>query len=294
MDKLKIGIPRALHYFHYGVFWQHFFAKLNIETIISPDTNKEILSRGIFNSPDEMCLSMKIYLGHIDYIKDKCDYVLVPRIDRYDNDNQTCSNFLASYDLAKHLFDANFLHYNIDNEHDLLDGMMAIGKCLKISRWKVIEAYDYAKKQEKRYYSSKYQDQEKKLNKAGKKILIVSHAYNIHDKFIGGLIVDLLNKNEIGVIYSNYFNNEVTNKLASRLSKNLYWKYSKDKIGAIELAAHVDGIIFLSTFPCGLDSLVNELVMRKVNKPYLSIIVDDLTSLSGLETRIESFVDLFG
>lgn len=294
MDKLRIGIPKALHYFHSGVFWLCFFKKLNIETIVSPDTNKEILSRGIFNSPDEMCLSMKIYLGHIDYLKDRCDYILVPRIDRYDDDNQTCSNFLASYDLVKYLFDIKTLHYNIDNHHDLLDGMIEVGKSLDIDKWKIIDAYDCAKEEEKKYYEEKYLEQEKKLLDRNKKVLIVAHAYNTHDKFIGGQVVDLLNKNGIGVIYSNNFNNQLTNRLSSRLSKNLYWKYSKDKIGAIELSNQVDGIIFLSTFPCGLDSLVNELVMRKITKPYLNIIVDDLTSLSGLETRIESFVDLFG
>ena len=30
-----------------------------------------------------MCLSIKNYIGHVDYLKDKCDYILVPRIDNY-------------------------------------------------------------------------------------------------------------------------------------------------------------------------------------------------------------------
>ena len=54
----------------------------------------------------------------------------------------------------------------------------------------------------------------------------------------------------------------------------------------------IDGIVFLTAFPCGLDSLVNELVMRKIDKPYLNLVIDDLDSLAGMETRIESFVDI--
>ena len=73
----------------------------------------------------------------------------------------------------------------------------------------------------------------------------------------------------------------------------IYFKYSKDIIGSIKLVQDkVDGIVFLSAFPCGLDSLVNELVMRKISKPYLNLVMDDVDSLTGIKTRIESFIDI--
>ena len=34
------------------------------------------------------------------------------------------------------------------------------------------------------------------------------------------------------------------------------------------------------------------LVLRKIDKPYLNLVIDDLDSLSGVETRLESFVDI--
>ena len=80
---------------------------------------------------------------------------------------------------------------------------------------------------------------------------------------------------------------------SAKISKNLYWKFSKEIIGSIELCKEkIDGIIFLSTFPCGIDSLVNELVIRKINKKCLNLIVDDMDSFAGVETRLESFVDI--
>ena len=48
----------------------------------------------------------------------------------------------------------------------------------------------------------------------------------------------------------------------------------------------------MSVFPCGLDSLVNELVMRKLDKPYINLVIDDIESNGGIETRIESFIDI--
>lgn len=292
MDKVKVGIPRAIPYYYSGIFWKYFFKKCNIEVLYSPPTSKAILELGKSLAPDEMCLSMKIYLGHIAYLDGLCDYLLIPRIDRFDDFNQTCTNFLAIYDLAHHYFKTPILNYNIDNKNHLLDGFIEIGGELKLSKMKIIEAYEYALKKEKEWQKSKAEEQKKILKSKDKKVLVVSHAYNIHDDFIGSSVERLLEQNKIKIVYSDYFLPEETSALAPQLSKNLYWKYSKESIGAIPLCEKVNGIIFLSTFPCGLDSLVHELVIRKLQKPYLNLVIDDLSSMTGIETRIESFVDL--
>ena len=67
MKKIKIGIPRALLYYRYGVLWKYFLKKLGLNVILSPETNQTILDLGINNSIDESCLSSKIYLGHALY-----------------------------------------------------------------------------------------------------------------------------------------------------------------------------------------------------------------------------------
>lgn len=292
MDKIKVGIPRAIHYYYSNNFWKSFFKKCNIDVVYSPKTTKEILEKGKRIAPDEMCLSMKIFLGHVDYLEGKCDYILIPRIDRFNNYNQTCTNFLALYDFVNHFFKTPILNYNIDTKNHLLDGLISLEKELKLSKIKIIEAYEYALRKESEFKNQKNEEQKQILKSKGKKVLIVSHAYNIHDAFIGSDLIKILENNQIKLVYSDYFLEEETNKLSNNLSKNLYWKYSKDSIGSIPLCKSVDGIIFLSTFPCGLDSLVHELVIRKIEKPYLNLVIDDLSSMTGLETRIESFVDL--
>ena len=47
MNKITIGIPKALLYYKYGELWTSFFEELGCEIIISPNTNKEILDNGI-------------------------------------------------------------------------------------------------------------------------------------------------------------------------------------------------------------------------------------------------------
>ena len=295
MDKVKIGLPRAFTYYYFSDLWKIFFKELNIDYIESPPTNKEIISKGMSRANDEMCLSFKIYLGHIDYLKDKCDYILVPRIDNYGRSNQTCTNFLAAFDIINNLFETKILDYNINLEgnNNELDGFLRIGKLLNKSRYDVIKAYNKAILDTYKIKQNKIKKNIKALGNDGLKVLLVSHSYNTYDAYIGKQITDYLEEMGVTIIYSDMFDDKETNKLAYKLSDTIYFKYSKDNIGSIKLVQDkIDGIIFLSAFPCGLDSLVNELVMRKINKPYLNLIMDESYSLTGIKTRIESFVDI--
>jgi len=289
---MKIGIPRSLFYYYFKDLWISFFKYLNIELVISPETNKEIIDLGMKYSNDEMCLSLKNYIGHVMYLKDKCEYILVPRIDNYGIDNQTCTNFLAIYDIINNLDKFKILNYNIDlkNKETELKGFIGIGKILNIDKNVIKKAYYYAKKESCNVRVNKVLDNLKNLKSNKKKILLIGHSYNIYDNFIGKNIINMLKQMDIEIIYSDLFFEKDESK---KYAKGLYWKYSKESISSMSKCIDkIDGIIFLSVFPCGLDSLVNELVMRKIDKPYINLIIDDIESSGGIETRLESFVDI--
>lgn len=295
MDKVKVGIPRALNYYHFGYLWINFFDSLEVDVVVSPPTNKEMLKEGGKYASDEMCLSLRTYLGHVNYLKDKCDYILIPRIDNYGADNQTCTNFLSLYDLVNNLFNVNILDYNISHHYgeSELYGFIKIGKELGKNRFEVIKAYNYALTKMIKYKKRKILKNMASLNSDKIKILLVGHSYNLYDACFGLPILYYLENFNVEVIMSDGFEEKITNKLSKYFSKSLYWKYNKEAIGSIKLVQDkIDGIIFLTSFPCGPDSLVNELVMRKLTIPYINLIIDDMDSLTGIETRIESFVDI--
>lgn len=295
MDKVTVGLPKGIYYYYYGEKLKHFFNKLGISVIISPDTNREIIDEGIKYSNDEMCLSLKILLGHVSYLKDKCDYLIVPRIDNFGKKDQTCTNFLSFYDLIKNLFNIKIIDFNIDylNLETESKAFIKLGKQLKIDKKRALNAYKIAcEKHEKKLRRDILKNMDK-LNSSKTKILIIAHPYNIYDKYIGKPIIDFLEKMDVEIIYADKFDLKLTNKLSTCYSKQLYWKYNKEIIGSIKLAIkRINGIIFISTFPCGPDSLVNELVIRKQTIPTLNLIIDDNDSLTGIETRLESFVDI--
>ena len=77
-------------------------------------------------------------------------------------------------------------------------------------------------------------------------------------------------------------------------SDTLYWKHSKEAIGSLYYYKYqIDGIIFISTYPCGIDALVNNLaILKNKNIPKLNLIIDENTTDISLETKLESFVDI--
>ncbi|MEG2322349.1 MAG: acyl-CoA dehydratase activase-related protein [Bacilli bacterium] len=292
---MKIGIPKALYYYYFYDKWFYFFKELGVEVVTSLDTNKDIIDKGSFYATDEMCLSLKIFLGHVHDLKDKCDYILIPNIDNYGLSNQMCCNYSALYDLVNNLFSFKILTYDINyvkNKKEVM-GFIKMGKQLGFKKKQIMKAYKIACIKNNKIVKKHIINNNNKLKSSKKKILLVGHPYNMYDNYLSSMITTYLNNLDLAVIYSDRFASDVTNKLATYLSRDLYWKYSKENIGSIVLCQDkVDGIIFLSSFPCGIDSLVNELVMRKINKPYLNLIIDDLSSSTGMETRLESFVDI--
>lgn len=292
---MKIGIPRSINYYQNRYMWKYFFEYLNIETVVSPNTNRKIMELGVKYANDEMCLSLKNYLGHIAYLQDKCDYILVPRLDNYGRTNQMCTNFLSFYDIVNNLFKIKIINYNIDYVHHNNErkAYLRLGKKLGKNRLETKFAYEYAMVKSSKEIKKINNIMVNKLNSCKTKILLVGHSYNIFDELIGKPIITYLEKNDCEVLISSDFPSAITNKLSTNISSTLYWKYNKENIGSITYSDdRIDGIILLSSFPCGPDSLVNELVLRKVTKPTINLIIDDSDSFTGIETRLESFLDI--
>ena len=295
--KIKIGIPRAFLYYRNYILWKTFFEGLGCTLILSPITNKGIILEGKNLSVDEACLPSKIYLGHIKYLSDKCDYILVPRICNYGRGNRVCIKFNGIYDVVHNLFpDLKILNYNID--HMKLNyeffGFIKMGLGINKNIIKIIYYYFKGKFKEKKHNLSLINNQINVLKSNKLKVLIVAHPYVIYDDYLGNIITKFFKDNNIEVLYSDRMDRSESICYAEEFSKTLYFLYSKEIIGSVFYYKDaVDGIIFLSSFPCGPDSLVNELAIRKLNGvPSINIIVDESSATSGLITRLESFIDI--
>jgi predicted nucleotide-binding protein (sugar kinase/HSP70/actin superfamily) len=298
-NKIKIGIPRGLLFYKYNVFWKEFFEGLGCDIIISPETNKEILSKGTNLAVDESCLSVKIFLGHVDYLKDKADCIFIPHFVSIYRGERMCVKFWGIYDITQNTFpDLNIIDCTIDADnfktHFL--GYFKLGLKLKKDPITIIKAYLKAKKAEKEYLAKteeKQQDKIKNRKQENPSVLIVSHPYTTYDGLLGKPITGFLETLGVNIIYSDVLNDKNARKLANNISTDVYWTYNKDLLAAIEYYKNnIDGIIFLMTFPCGPDSMVINLCQHKLKIPMTVLVLDELQGEAGLKTRLESFIDI--
>ncbi len=295
--KVKVGIPRSLLYYRRNVFWKKFLEGIGVNVILSPITNKDIIEKGKSLSIDESCLPSKIYFGHAYYLVDKCDYILVPRVSNYGKEKRVCMKFYGLYDTLNNLFpDTKFLVYNIDylNWNFEFVEMMKLGLKLNRNIFRVLWSYFSSRRKEKNYRLSLVNEQINVLKSNKLKVLVVAHPYVIYDDYLGSNVINYLKEMDIQILYSDRMDRKEAISYSKDFSKTLYWLYAKENIGSVFYYKEaVDGVIFLSSFPCGVDSLVNELAIRKIeNVPSINIILDESTAEAGLQTRLESFIDI--
>lgn len=296
MKKKKIGIPRAFLYYRNGVLWKNFFKSLGCKVIISPETNNEILSLGIKNTINCSCLAYKIYIGHALFLVDKSDYIIIPKVCNYGNNDKVCQLFTKTYEKIKHIVPKEkLLSYNIEHtkyRYELI-GLIKLGLKFNKNPIKVIYSLIRAKQKQKQYNLQKQNENKNNLLKQKIKILIMSQFYNIEDKFISCHIKEYLSRNNIATILSSNLDIMIAKTFSEYFSNTFSLKYSKEMIGALYYYKYqVDGIILLSANQCKIDSLINNLIIKQNTKiPILSITIDENITYLNLEKKLEKFIN---
>ncbi len=129
-------------------------------------------------------------------------------------------------------------------------------------------------------------------------ILLLGHPYNIYDDYINMNVANKLRQNKIKIITAEMLDEETVRNHTSKLPKRMFWSHGHRIVGgAFSLIGEmsIDGIIYISAFGCGLDSVLIDLVERKAKEnkiPFMLITIDEQTGEAGINTRIEAFIDM--
>ncbi len=294
-----IGLPRALLYYRYRVLWRVFFSELGLKVKVSPATTMQTMEQGTARAIDEMCLSTKIYFGHVDQLVGKCDYILVPRINNFGVRRYMCTKFEALYDICRNVYrdtEQKFLAYNVDIEHGSEEesAFVKMAEQLGFSGKDARKAYRTAKKADEDDWKKQIRRQEALYKKDGLKIMIAAHPYVVQDPYIGKPVTEFLKKAGITVLRADVTDRKDALKASAKFSPTMRWEVNREIAGGLCLnRKHADGIILLSVFPCGPDALTDELIARKIkDMPILNLTLDAQTGTAGVETRLESFIDI--
>ncbi len=308
---IKVGIPRALLYYYYYPQWITFFNHLGVETVVSGETTRGILDKGLKSTVDEACLPVKLAVGHVIDLRDKVDYIFLPRIISTARREYICPKFLGFPDMVRHtieglppLIDLNYNMYGKGSNPR--DFFIKVGKLFTRNPVRIMSAYRASKRVLEQYRSNMVAGMKQKntgtcqdREPGAITIAVIGHPYNIYDRHISMNMIERLEKNGAKVLTADQLEDGVVRSEAEKLPKKLFWTINQRMIGA---AYHyfkkedVHGIIHVASFGCGPDSITGELIERYARsgsrKPLLNLTIDEHTAEAGLITRLEAFLDM--
>lgn len=304
---IKIGFPRGLLYYDYYPLWETFFNNLNIEVVTSPRTNKDILNAGIEMCVDEACLPVKIFHGHVNYLKDKVDYIFIP---------QYISLHKKEYNCPKHLGIASMVSHSIndlpplitpkiklESLNDFWSSSYNVGKIFTNNYLLIKMAYKEAIKTNQNHINWLKSEiipttNIKESNQEKIRLLVLGHTYNVYDDFVNMGILKKLLDQDIEILYAEDIQDDQIRYYSDQISKRMFWTQGRKIIGSayslIE-SKGIDGIIYLSAFGCGLDSVLIHIVEHRAVKDNIPIMImtfDEQTGEAGFNTRFEAFLDM--
>ena len=291
---MKVGIPRGLLYNNYHPFINSFFTELGAEIILSPETNKEILNLGVKYCIDEACLPIKVFHGHVASIKDNCDIMFIPRIMQLRRREYICPKFCGLPEMVLNNIPSMckaitepIYSYSGRKFNTFIKNT---GHLFTNSSSTIEKAYNIALMTQQNHRSG-IKDEGYKLN-----IALIGHPYNVYDKFSNMDVVKKLNKLGIGIITEEYVDRaELDHQLIS-LYKKPFWSFVRNSYGSSTYLAEnnkINGIVYISSFACGIDSVLIDLIKDRLGDfPILVIKIDEQTGEAGLNTRLEAFVDM--
>lgn len=317
----QIGIPRAMSYHNFYPFWYGFFNFLGIEVVLSDYTTKQTMSKGASYVVSETCLPIKIYVGHVLNLLEKgVDKIFVPSIQSVAHKIYNCSKIRGLPDLIRNVLKADFtmIEPTLDKSeaghglYEFLTEAVApfnitdkelIKKASKAG-WRVLNNFQVMTRSGISHKVALKNAIENKMiiptekKEHPIKIAVVSHAYNLYDERVSMKIFDKLEALNVSVLSAENLTLEQTTEGIMAIGTNIYWANEHEMTGA---AGHflqdnlIDGLITITAFGCGPDSLMIEKIARSAKqykKPHLNLTVDEQTGEAGFVTRIEAFVDM--
>lgn len=306
MKRMRIGIPRALLYHAYAASWPAFFSELGCEVILSPETHEGTLRDGIRRSVSDLCLPVKIFLGHVDCLKDSVDYLFIPRYISVEEDAYMCPKLIGLPDVVRACFsrlpallDPQY-HKKRDGEKTPAVFAGSLARMISRDHQEVEKAFLNAMEQHgdgSAACGGPVQEYSEGDSRGSVSIGIIGRPYLVHDQHTGRGLFRALRELGVRPVLLQPAPEEIREAMTV-IPKWVYWSMGREVVASAHVLFKdktIDGVINICSATCGPDSFTNDLIRKRLNqrgKPYLSLPLDEHASDVGIQTRIEAFVDM--
>ena len=320
VNKKIIGIPRAISYYGNFPFYYGFFKALGLEIILSDKTTTAIINNGVEKVVSDTCLPIKVYVGHVLNLLEKgCETIFVPSLQSSSYKINNCSKIRGLPEIIRNVINKPFkmieptidktegisfkdFCYDIAQDFDICDKDF-IENAIKAG-WEIFDNFY------KMTNSGVNYELALKCALEGKiisnpvaivkplSVVIMAHGYNLFDERISMRLINKLEKMGVKAYTGLNVKKEDALKSIRELGEIQYWANELDLTGAAAyymLNNKVDGIIALSAFGCGPDSLMVDEIQyhaKERKMPMIHLTIDEHTGEAGFVTRVEAFVDM--
>lgn len=314
--KIRVGIPGGLFFYQFFPMWKTFFEELGAELVVSSHTTAKILDDGIKACVDEACLPVKVFYGHVLSLKDRVEYLFIPRFTSISRDEYICPKFGGLPDMIRS--NLSGLPEIIDTEINLrkskknsIKSALEIGSKITSDKRAVISAYEkaltayyeYRSKVRKGALPSDILDRKltvlRKSDDGILNIMVIGHAYNLYDSYINLEMIKKLRDANVNAITVDMIDSKTINEKTSLLNKRMFWNFGRRAMGSALHAldrSDIDGIIYVMSFGCGVDSFVSDLIEKRIRRksdlPFIMLTIDEHSGEAGMNTRLEAFIDM--
>jgi len=321
---IKVGIPRALLYYQYYPMWKTFFEELGAEVVVSPPTTQTMLKEGSARVVADTCLPVKIFLGHVLSLVEKCDYLFIPAIRSVKRKTYNCSKFLGLPDMTRAVIPESppILDIDIDinrGKRVLYQAIYRLGRRftrnpLKVRRASIAAWQTHLNYQQlmsshsltplqaiERLFGLPEAEPKISPNHPASTqttIAVIGHPYLLYDEHVNHRLISRLEQAGNRVLTPEILTTEELESATARLVGRGYWTYEEDVVGAggHYLESGADGVIGIMTFGCGPDSVMMDMVRRQATRlratPFMSLTLEEHTAEVGVLTRLEAFLDM--
>ena len=302
-----IGIPKTLTFYEYFPFWNAFFKTLGHRLILSENTNKRLVEKGLSYVPSETCFPIKTVYGHIaDLVSRGVHAVFLPsEIDCQETNEKGLRSFNCPYiQSIPYMVQAsmgpevNLLSPVIHRTHsrqELERVLIELGKSLGHRTKKILEAEAAAYKAQGTFDRYRKQRGKKILSSLGaadRALVLLGKPHNIFDN---GLNLHLANKlRRTGLLVIPFDMLPLDDVVLPACYDNVVWKNTRDLLKALIYMRRDPRLfpVLVTNFGCGPDSFFMKYMEVEMHgRPRLVLEVDDHTGDAGMVTRIEAFLD---
>jgi predicted nucleotide-binding protein (sugar kinase/HSP70/actin superfamily) len=308
---MKLGLLRCLLYYPLGPFWETFFGELGFSLVVSPVLTKERFDQDPSRFVGDICLPVESVSGHMTALRDKVDCVFIPRLTDRHNDLYICPVCAGLPHVIGHAFPDGPPILSIQltplssPSRDDVKALAsysckpkAVPKAYASAQRRYAEMEDAwiaARRPPQVLESGSLEGTPARLHK---RILLLGMPYVLSDPLTNTGLLDILARHGCDIVTPlNVAPKSAFNRVYVE-GYPLYWAFAGMSVSALAMMLQEDrpdGVLYLSSFACGVDSVVVPIVQsvcrRCEDLPYLLLTVDEHAAAAHIEVRVEAFLD---